>query len=104
MRFFKFTAIFTPEENEKNIYNVSFPALTEICTFGVSWEEARFMAQDALELAILSRLEEGETIPKDKKPDRVPKNAKMEEIVVSVSHQVTATPADHVKTTLFQSA
>lgn len=104
MIFFKFTVIFTPEENTADVYNVSVPALPEIATFGESFEEARFMAQDALELSILSRLEHGETIPQDKKLTKIPKNAKVEEIVVAVQHQVTATPAKNVKTAIFQSA
>lgn len=104
MRFFKFTVIFTPEKDESDVYNVSVPALAEICTFGDSIEEARFMAQDALELVVLSKLEEGEEIPSDKKPIHLPKNAKKEEMIVAVSHQVTATPINHVKTALFQTA
>ena len=62
------------------------------------------MAQDALELVVLSRLEEGGNIPSDKKPARLPKKAKVEEVVVAVQHQVTATPASYVKTAAFQSA
>lgn len=104
MRFFKFTVLFTPEEDKSDVYNVSVPALPEICTFGDSFEEARFMAQDALELVVLSKLEEGEEVPSDKKPAHLPKNAKKEEVIIAVSHQVTATPANHVKTALFQSA
>lgn len=69
MRFFKFSIIIKQEkEGGDTVYNVSVPALPEIATFGRSIEEARFMAQDALELVILSRLEEGEIIPADKKP------------------------------------
>lgn len=104
MRFFKFTAIFTPEPDEPDTYNVSVPAFPEICTFGTSFEEAKFMAQDALELVILSRLEDGERIPPDMKPKTLPKNSKSEEIFISVSHQVTASPAEYVKTAIFQSA
>lgn len=104
MRFFKFRVIFYPEKSQPDVYNVSVPAFPEIATFGDSLEEARFMAQDALELVVLSQLEEGEAIPKDKKPTKLPQNAKVEEIVVAVQHQVTATPANHVKTAVFQSA
>ena len=93
-----------PESGEKNVYNVSVPALPEIATCGDSLEEARFMAQDAIELTILSRLEEGENIPQDKKSTRISKGTKVEEIVVAVDHRVTATPASHVKHALFQSA
>lgn len=73
MRFFKYTVVFTPESDEPNVYNVSVPAFPEICTFGTSYEEAKFMAQDALELVILSRLEDGEEIPSDKKPKKIQK-------------------------------
>lgn len=100
MRFFKFTVVFTPEKGEPDTYNVSVPALPEVTTFGTSFEDARFMAQDALELVVLSRLEQGEDIPKDKKPQRLPDDAKMEEIIVTVDHHVTATPARYVKTAI----
>lgn len=103
MRFFKYTAVLTPEKGKSKTYNVTFPALPEICTFGSSFEEAKFMAQDALELVILSRLENGEEIPPDKKPEIFPVKAKTEEIFVTITHQVTATPAEYVKTAIFQS-
>lgn len=103
MQFYKYTIVLTPEKSEPNTFNVSVPALPEVATFGESLEEARFMAQDVLELVILSRLEEGEKIPSDKKPARILKNAKVEEIVVTVSHQVTASPASYVKNAVLQS-
>ncbi len=62
------------------------------------------MAQDALEFVVLSLVEEGESIPADKKPKRIPKNAIIEEIIVTVSHNVKATPAAYVKNALSQSA
>lgn len=105
MRFFKYTIVMTPEKEGKECYfNVNVPALSEIATFGDSIEEARYMAQDALELSILSRLEDGEDIPQDVKPKKVSKNSIVEEILVAVAHEVTATPANYVKTALFQSA
>ncbi len=52
----------------------------------------RFMAQDALELVILSRLEEGESIPIDKKLAKLTKGATAEEILVSVAHNVSSAP------------
>ena len=99
MRLYKYTAIFTPEvEKDEVYYNVSVPALPEITTFGESLEEAKFMAQDALELVVLSRLEEGETIPVDRKPKVLSKGAVTEEILVTVSHDVKTTPVtDYVK-------
>lgn len=104
MNLLTFTTIFTPEPGKRGVYNVSVPALPEITTFGTSFEEARFMAQDALELVVLSRLEHGESIPSDVKPKKIPKNAKTEKIVVSVVHQVSSTPASYVKSSLFHTA
>jgi len=104
MRFYKFTIVITPDKKEPDRYNVSVPAFPEIATFGDSVEEARFMAQDALELVVLSRLEEGEKIPLDKKPKSTPSNAIVEETVVAVQHQVTATPVDYVKAAIFKGA
>lgn len=91
MKLYKFTVIFTPDEEDKNAYNVFVPALREIATCGDSVAEARFMAQDALELVVLSRLEEGEPIPANKKPSRVPKDAIVEDILVTVDHEVRST-------------
>jgi len=104
MQFFKFVIILTADKENPETYNVSVPAFPEIATCGDSLEEARFMAQDALELVILSRLEEGEVIPEDKKLKKIPKNAKVEEIIVTVSHQVETSPADYVKNALFKTA
>lgn len=105
MRFFKFSIILTPEKEGKDIYyNVSVPALPEIATFGQSVEEARFMAQDALELVVLSRLEEGETIPLDKKPTKIYKGAILDEIIVTVAHQVNSSQINYVKNALFKTA
>ncbi|MEK9143521.1 MAG: type II toxin-antitoxin system HicB family antitoxin [Patescibacteria group bacterium] len=91
MKLYKFTTVFIPEAGEDG-YTVSVPAFPEIATCGDSVEEARFMAQDALELVVLSRLEEGESIPADMKPTRVPKSATVEEMLVSVAHEVSSTP------------
>ena len=102
MQFFKFTIVLTPEKDDDETHNVTVPAFPEIATFGESLEEARFMAQDAMELTILSRLEDGEQIPQDKKPGKIAKNAKVEEVVVTVSHQVTASTAKDVKTAIFK--
>lgn len=104
MRFFTFTVIFHPETDDPDSYWVSVPALPEICTGGSSLEEARFMAQDALELVVLSRLENGEDVPSDIKPAKIPRNAKIEEMVITVFHQVNATPSSYVKTAIFHSA
>ena len=92
MKLYKFTAVFTPDAADKTMYNVLVPAMPEICTCGDSIEEARFMAQDALELAVLSRLEEGEVVSLDKKPVRIPKGSVVEEILVTVAHDVRSVP------------
>lgn len=105
MRFFKFSVKFKKvKENGETYYLVTVPSLPEVVTQGYSIEEARFMAQDALELVILSRLEHGEEIPDNKKITRIHKDTVVEDIVVSVIHQVSATPADYVKASIFQSA
>ena len=92
MRLYKFTALLVPEKSQPDVYNVTFPALSEIATFGDSKEDARFMAQDALELTILSKLEHGEKIPKDQKPAKLPKGAITEEILVTVNLDVKSMP------------
>jgi len=92
MKVYKFTVVFTPEEDEEGVFNVSVPALPEVLTFGESLEEARFMAQDALELVVLSRLEEGETIPANKKVAKISKGSIVEDVLVTVSHEVKSTP------------
>lgn len=92
MNLYKFTVVFTPEEEDGEVYyNVSVPALPEIHTFGESLGEARFMAQDALELVVLSRLEEGEGVPSNKKPVKVAKGMMVEDVMVTVSHDVKST-------------
>jgi predicted RNase H-like HicB family nuclease len=93
MRVYKFTVVFTPEKKKDGVYyNVTVPALPEIATFGESLEEARFMAQDAIELVVLSMLEEGEKIPTNKKPKKVTKSATVEDVLITVSHEVKSTP------------
>ena len=68
MNLYKFTTVLTPaKENGETYYQVRVPALPEIVTEGDSVEEAIFMAQDALELVVLSRLEEREVVPVNKK-------------------------------------
>lgn len=101
MNLYKYTAIFTPERGEKDVYNVTFPSFPEIATFGESRAEAVYMAQDALELSILSRLEDGEKIPNDKKPSKLPKNSFSQEMLVTVVHEVNSSPlTQNVKTAL----
>ena len=93
MKLYKFSVVIQPTiEDNETYYQVRVPALPEVITFGASPEEALFMAQDALELVVLSRLEDGETIPSDKKPSRLGKNASLKEVLVSVVHNVHSTP------------
>jgi predicted RNase H-like HicB family nuclease len=66
MRIYRYTVIFEPLK--EGGYNAIFPAIPEICTFGETLEEARRMAEDALECYLESALEEGEPIPADKEP------------------------------------
>ena len=92
MKLYKYTSVFTPEKSKKGVYNVTFPALPEIVTFGESLTEARYMAQDALELVILSLIEDGKTLPKDKKPRKLTRGTFAEEILVTISHEVKTIP------------
>jgi len=66
MRIYRYTVIFEPLK--EGGYNAIFPAIPEICTFGETLEEARRMAEDALECYLESALKEGEPIPVDKEP------------------------------------
>ncbi|TSC86803.1 MAG: hypothetical protein G01um101416_568 [Microgenomates group bacterium Gr01-1014_16] len=93
MNLYKFSVIVTPTvEDGETYYQVSVPVLPEVITCGDSLEEAVYMAQDALELVVLSRLEEGESIPSDKKPIRLEKGSILKEVLVSVVHDVHSTP------------
>ena len=58
-------------------YNVIFPAIPEICTFGKTLKEAREMAKDALRCFLESAAKERSLLPKDTAPLR-------ERIAVSV--------------------
>ncbi|OGG29337.1 hypothetical protein A2973_02315 [Candidatus Gottesmanbacteria bacterium RIFCSPLOWO2_01_FULL_49_10] len=79
MKLYAFTAVFTPEKGEPDVYTVTVPALPEIVTFGQSRQEARFMAQDALETVVHSRLDENESIPPDKRPSTLSRGSFTEE-------------------------
>jgi len=105
MRFYKYTVVYNPEKEDKeSYYDVSVPAYPEIHTFGDSLEEARFMAQDALELVVSSDLDENISPRSNEKPKRLPKNATIEEIVIAISHQVSATPYNNVKSSIIETA
>ncbi|MFN3695737.1 MAG: type II toxin-antitoxin system HicB family antitoxin, partial [Ignavibacterium sp.] len=59
---FSFTVIYEPLE--EGGFNVIFPDIPEICTFGRNLKEAREMAKDALLCYLESALKSGEIIPK----------------------------------------
>lgn len=93
MKLYKFTAVIKPtQEDGETYYQVGVPALPEIVTAGDSVEEAVFMAQDAIELVVLSKLEEGELVPADKKPRWIAPKDIVKEILVSVVHDVNTVP------------
>ena len=71
---YTYTVFFEPIRDG---YNVIFPAIPEICTFGKNLKEARKMAKDALRCFLESAAKEKEFIPKDVIPRR-------EKIAISV--------------------
>ena len=62
-----YTVIFEPLEGRG--YQVLVPAIPEIITFGMTMEEARKMAQDAIRCFLESALKSGEAIPTDMQPE-----------------------------------
>ena len=60
---YHYTAYFQPLADGG--FDVVFPAIPEICTFGETQEEARAMALDALRCYLESALKNGETLPDD---------------------------------------
>lgn len=89
MRVYKFTVVFEPEKEQKGVYNVFVPALPGCLSFGDSLAEARYNICEAIELYLSTLLEEDRPIPKDKKI-KVPKNAKIEEIIIGVDYDIKA--------------
>lgn len=69
-----YTVFFEPV---KGGYNVMFPAIPEICTFGRNLTDAREMAKDALRCFLESAAKEKASFPRDVAPLR-------ERIVVAV--------------------
>jgi predicted RNase H-like HicB family nuclease len=67
---YRYTAFFEPLPDGG--FNVRFPAIPEICTFGATLAEARTMAADALRCYVTSALELGEPLPPDVEPAREP--------------------------------
>lgn len=87
MRLYKFIAIFVPEKGKKNVYNVYVPALPGCLSFGESLTEAQYNIREAIELYLETLLDEGESIPKDRKV-QVPKNALKKEITIGIDYEV----------------
>ena len=62
-----YTFVFNPEP--EGGYTVTCPALPGLVTYGVSLDEARAMARDAMEGLIEVMLENGETVPEGDAPE-----------------------------------
>jgi antitoxin HicB len=60
---FEYTTVFEPVP--EGGFNVSVPAIPEICTYGATLDEAREMARGAIRCYLESALETGEPIPSD---------------------------------------
>jgi antitoxin HicB len=63
----RFTVILEPLE--EGGFNVLVPGLPEVATFGETEAEALAMAEDAIRLAISYRLDHGEELPKQARPE-----------------------------------
>jgi antitoxin HicB len=63
----RYTVILEPLE--EGGFNVRVPALPEVVTFGQTEGEALAMAEDAIRLAISYRLDHGEPVPEEVKPE-----------------------------------
>ena len=75
----RYTVYFEPLE--EGGYNVVFPAIPAICTFGRTLDEARAMARDALQCHLVGLLKDGEPLPVETTPYPSPVR---EEVAVSV--------------------
>jgi len=63
----RFTVILEPLEEAG--FNVLVPELPEVVTFGETEAEALAMAEDAIRLAISYRLDHGEELPRQSRPE-----------------------------------
>jgi antitoxin HicB len=63
----RYTVILEPQEHGG--FNVHVPALPEVVTFGETEGEALAMAEDAIRLALSYRLDHGEPVPEEVKPE-----------------------------------
>ncbi len=66
MKVYQYTVVFEPLE--EGGYDVIFPAIPEICTFGRTLVEAKRMAEDALRCYLKSALKGRELIPEEREP------------------------------------
>lgn len=57
------------EPLEEGGFNVLVPGLPEVATFGETEAEALAMAEDAIRLAISYRLDHGEELPRESRPE-----------------------------------
>jgi antitoxin HicB len=62
----RYTVILEPQE--EGGFSVHVPALPEVVTYGKTETEALAMAEDAIRLAISYRLDHGEPVPAEAKP------------------------------------
>ncbi len=63
----RYTVILEPLE--EGGFNVRVPAFPEVVTFGETEAEALAMAEDAIRLAISYRLDHGEPVPEEVRPE-----------------------------------
>lgn len=56
-------AIFSPDEENSEIYNISFPDLPGALSFGEGMSDALYMAKDLLAGFLLGMIEDGENLP-----------------------------------------
>jgi predicted RNase H-like HicB family nuclease len=67
---YSYTVIYEPLK--EGGFNVIFPAIPEICTFGQNLKEAREMAKDALRCYLESAFKSKEIIPQKPQPYKKP--------------------------------
>lgn len=66
-----YTAVFSQEPGTEGTYNVHFPDLPGCNTFGISLDDAIYMARDALCLWLYTAEERGETVPSATAPSKI---------------------------------
>jgi len=63
---YRYTVLYEPVP--EGGFNVTVPALPEICTFGENLDEARAIALDAIRCVLESMRKDNESIPSDVEP------------------------------------